>query len=124
MESQKLFELLLARVAAGDMAPVYLGEVAATASLPSRLPPIFAWLDHAGDLHIFADRTSIARICIRESIRTGLPCRFGSAGVEQAVSRFCDLVASTWAATLSEHTAVAAELKSARQRAALRWRAA
>ncbi|OOG40644.1 hypothetical protein [Rhodanobacter sp. C05] len=123
-QNQKLFELLLARVAAGDMAPVYLGEFAAAASLPSRLPPIFAWLDHAGDLHICADRATIARICMRESIRTGLLVAFGDAEVELAVSRFCDLVVSTWAATRIEHPAAARELKSAKQRAALRWSAA
>ena len=124
-QSQKLYSLLLSRLAAdGALNPPYLGEVSSHAALPRRLPPVYAWLDLDGVVHLNTSRAAIARICIRESIRTGMPVAFGDAEVELAVSRFCDLVASTWSATRIEHPAAACELKSAKQRAALRWSAA
>jgi hypothetical protein len=122
-QSQKLFELLLARVAA-DGAPPYIGELASIASLPPGLPPVYAWLSHAGDLHIDTDRAALARICVLESIRAGQPVAFGSAEIERSVSKFCAIAAASWAAALIEQRAAVSELKSAKQRAALRWSAA
>lgn len=120
MGSQKLFELLLSRLAAQD-APPYLGEFRSRAALPRRLPPIFAWLDLDGVVHLNTSRTALALICIHESISAGQPEAFGSPAVAQAVDRFRDVAATTWAATKIEQAPACSELKSARQRASLRW---
>ena len=119
-QSQKLFELLLARATS----PVYLGEFASSASLPPSLPPVYAWTDRAGALHFDSDRAALSRICVVESIRTGRPLGFGAPEVDQAVARFADMAAAAAASTLSapSHATALAELKSARQRAAARWR--
>lgn len=121
MESQKLFELLLASQGA---APPYLGEFASAAALPPHLPPVYAWLSHAGDLHLDTDRAALARVCVAKAQSAGQPVAFGSTAVEQAVSRFCDIAATTWSATKSDNAKAISELKSARQRAAMRWSAA
>lgn len=122
-QNQKLFELLLARLAAGDMAPVYLGEFPLPPSRSS-YPPVYAWLDLNGDLRLETDPSALARICVLESISAGRPVTFGSPAVAQAVDRFRDVAAITWSATKIEQAAACAELKSAKQRAALRWSAA
>jgi hypothetical protein len=122
MESQnrKLFELLLARLAAGDMAPIYLGEFPRPPARSS-YPPVYAWLDLHGDLHLCTDRAALARLCVAEAQSAGQPVAFDSPEVEQTVSKFCDVAATTWAATKIDQAAAVYELKSARQRASLRW---
>jgi len=121
MESQELYSLVLARLAIAP--PPYLGEYQSRTALPRRLPPIFAWLDFDGTLHLDIDHSALARICVRESISAGRPVTFGSPAVTQAVDRFRDAAATTWAATKIDQAAAVSELKSARQRASIRWRA-
>jgi hypothetical protein len=120
VESQKLFELLLASLVDAGMAPVYLGEFPRPPARSS-YPPVYAWLDLHGDLHLGTDRAALARLCVAEAQNAGQPVAFGSPEVEQTVSKFCDVAATTWAATKIDQAAAVYELKSARQRATLRW---
>lgn len=124
MSSDDLFSLLLALLdAAGSLRPTYIGEFANRAAFPRRrrYPPLYAWIDGAGDLHLDADRPAIARLCIAESIRSGHPVNFGAPEVDQAVNRFVDLASHAAAETLRANAAALNNLKSARRRAAARW---
>ncbi|MEY2152319.1 hypothetical protein AB7849_15545 [Rhodanobacter sp. 115] len=126
MDTQKLFVMLLERLQNdGAMNPTYIGEYACRDALPSRrrYPPIYAWVDGDGAVHIDTDRAALARICVIESIRAGSPLGFGDPVVAQAVTRFVDLATATCASTMRDMAAVlrARTRVSARQRSMERW---
>ena len=122
MNSRDLFELLLRRL--DDLSPVFIGEFADALPSRRRYPPVYAWVDRDGAVHIDTDRATLARICVIESIRAGRPVGFGDAAVAQAVDRFVSLADEVSAAIMRDMEGQLAALKSARQRAALRWGAA
>lgn len=115
-----MFELLLASLVDAAMAPVYLGEFP-TRPARATLPPIYAWCDFHGDVHIDTDRAALSRICITEAIAAGHSLDFGDVAVTSAVDQFAALADAITAEILLCHAASLQPLKSARARSALRW---